>query len=86
MLKRLRSVAAVLFVGVFVFALAFTLAANSAYANPPYEPYACCEVWDGDVLYLKGVWYIGQFPNPGNCRCAPMHNFNNCELLCPHIE
>ena len=74
MLKRLRSIAAVLFVGVFVFALAFTLAASSAHAYIP-----CCTVYDGEIIVKKGKWD----PYPTWCECAPLTNPANCILLCP---
>lgn len=83
MTKRLCKISAIVFAGVFVFALAFTLTASSAYATN------CCEVWNGEDLYLSGVWTTGSTQDPPRCTCAPLMpggNPDNCRLLCPEPE
>lgn len=88
MTKRITQISAMLFVGVFVFAIAFTITAGSASATicPPCDPYDCCDIMDGETVVGWGIWYIGGEGQPGHCRCAPFHpshNENNCRLWCP---
>jgi hypothetical protein len=88
MTKLFARISAILFVGVFVFAMAFTLVANSAFADPDPPPsgFACCDILSGDIVVGWGIWYLGEWPSPGYCRCVPLHpdhNINECPLWCP---
>lgn len=78
MTKQITKISALLFVGVFVFTLAFTLVASPAYAAK------CCEVWSNGHLVRSGVPIdLSGLGNQWVCRCAPLENPNHCPLICP---
>lgn len=86
MIKGIGKVAALLFVGVFVLTVAFTITASTTNAHV-CSMTSCCE-WTTPCSAGKGVEFHKDYPgypDSCGCTCAPLNNPNQCPLLCPHI-
>jgi len=83
MIRKLGLVLSLLFLGTFFFTGAFVLTADTARADPEH----CCIVYDGEDIYLMGVWNDDPLlPEPW-CNC--MDNYGaarwGCDIACPEI-
>lgn len=84
MTKQITKISAILFVGVFVLTVAFTITAGSAEAGDPCAYGACCEVMTPDGL-KKGWEFYDVNRDACGCACGPHPIWGSfgCELLCP---